>query len=110
MSAARTYATRITRRSSRIARRALRSLPASEADSADRRRTNQHVQIGIGGGLAAPPSHTTVRTGHVSGGSMDEAANGRRTFELAFAAWASDASAAALRASPVVPVPRISSR
>jgi len=27
--------------------------------------------IGIGRSLAAPPSHTTGRTGHVSGGSMN---------------------------------------
>jgi len=26
--------------------------------------------IGIGGNLSVPPSHTTGRTGHVSGGSM----------------------------------------
>ena len=31
----------------------------------------ERAPIGIGRSLAAPPSHTTGRTGHVSGGSMN---------------------------------------
>ena len=34
--------------------------------------------IGIGRSLTAPPSHTTVRTGHVHGGSMDSIPTGVR--------------------------------
>jgi hypothetical protein len=41
---------------------------------------------------------------------MNEAIDDRRTFESVFAAQVSDASAAALRASPVRPVPKISFR
>jgi len=41
---------------------------------------------------------------------MDEAANDRRAFKLVLAAPASGASAASLRASPVLPVPKISFR
>jgi len=34
--------------------------------------------IGIGGSLTAPPSHTTVHTDHVHGGSLDYAARTTR--------------------------------
>src|SRR5215472_893225 len=35
-------------------------------------------RIGIGGSLTAPPSHTTVHTDHVHGGSLDYAARTTR--------------------------------
>ena len=35
-------------------------------------------RIGIGSGLAAPPSPTTVHTGHVHGGSLDYVARTTR--------------------------------
>ena len=49
-----------------------------EVESVSTEDLRKTILIGIGRSLTAPPSHTTVRTGHVHGGSMDSIPTGVR--------------------------------